>query len=232
MSVTSDTQLPPRRRNDRLAGIEQELAAHPHRRVPRDLRRRHLLELATELFSERGFEAASMDELAQRAGVSKPVIYDQFGSKEGLVVAVVDAMGIELNEVIRAAIDGRTDPEDLLRTGSLAFFHFVGERRATFAMAFGAVRTLDSTSVPLVEKVAEIRARQDALVAAGIAATAQTLGGDPDPLEISAVTRGLNGIYEGLVEWWDEHPEVPASRLTEWVVALVLPGLRAMSAAA
>ena len=40
----------------------------------------HLLELATELFSERGFEAASMDELAQRAGVSKPVIYDQFGS--------------------------------------------------------------------------------------------------------------------------------------------------------
>ena len=78
----------------------------------------------------------------------------------------------------------------------------------------------------------EIRTRQDALVAAAIAATAQTLGGDPDPLEISAITRGLNGIYEGLVEWWDEHPEVPASQLAEWVVALVLPGLRAMSAAA
>ena len=89
-------------RNERLAAIEQELAGHPHRRVPRDLRRRHLLELATELFSERGFEAASMDGFAQRAGVSKPVIYDQFGSKEGLVVAVVDAMGIELNEAIRA----------------------------------------------------------------------------------------------------------------------------------
>lgn len=232
MSVTSATRTPPRPRNERLAAIERELAGHPHRRVPRDLRRRHLLELATELFSERGFEAASMDELAQRAGVSKPVIYDQFGSKEGLVVAVVDAMGLELNEAIRAAIDGRTDPGDLLRAGSLAFFHFVGERRATFAMAFGAVRTLDSTSVPLVEKVAEIRARQDALVAAGIAATAETLGGEPDPLEISAITRGLNGIYEGLVEWWDEHPEVPASRLAEWVVALVLPGLRAMSAAA
>ena len=232
MSVTSSTQARDPQRNERLAAIEQELTGHPHRRVPRDLRRRHLLELATELFSERGFEAASMDELAQRAGVSKPVIYDQFGSKEGLVVAVVDAMGIELNEAIRAAVDGRTDPEDLLRTGSLAFFHFVGERRATFAMAFGAVRTLDSTSVPLVEKVTEIRTRQDALVAAAIAATAQTLGGAPDPLEISAITRGLNGIYEGLVEWWDEHPEVPASQLAEWVVALVLPGLRAMSAAA
>jgi AcrR family transcriptional regulator len=231
MSVTSDTQAPPRRRNERLAAIERELAGHPHRRVPRDLRRRHLLELATELFSERGFEAASMDELAQRAGVSKPVIYDQFGSKEGLVVAVVDAMGVELNEAIGAAIDGRTDPEDLLRTGSLAFFRFVGERRATFSMAFGAVRTLDSSSIPLVAKVAEIRARQDALVAAAIAATAETLGGDPDPLEISAITRGLNGIYEGLVEWWDEHPDVPASRLADWVVALVLPGLRAMSAA-
>ncbi len=52
----------------------------------------------------------------------------------------------------------------------------------------------------------------------------------PDPLEVSAITRGLNGVYEGLVEWWDDHPDVPPEQLTEWVIALVLPGLRAMSA--
>src|ERR1035441_8763922 len=51
-------------------------------RVPRAVRSAQLLELADQLFAERGFHAASMDELARRAGVSKPVIYDHFGSKE------------------------------------------------------------------------------------------------------------------------------------------------------
>jgi AcrR family transcriptional regulator len=224
--VTSDTQADP---NRRLTALESEIAALPHRRVPRDLRRRHLLALATQLFSERGFEAASMDELALRAGVSKPVVYDQFGSKEGVIVAVIDQVGIELSQAIGVAVAGRTDPEDLLRAGSLAFFRFAAERRGIFSMAFGGVRAVDARSAQVAEKVAEIRARQDALVAAAIAATTVALGKERDPLEISAITRGLNGVYEGLVEWWDDHPGVPPEQLTEWVIALVLPGLQAMS---
>lgn len=224
--MTSATQP----RNERLAAIERELAAHPHRRVPRELRRRHLLELATELISERGYEATSMDELAARAGVSKPVVYDQFGSKEGVLVAVVDAMGIELAEVVRDAVAGRTDPEELLRSGSLAFFRFVRERRGTFRLAYGAVRTIDPSADAVTLKVAEIRARQDALVEAAIAATARALGGDPEPLEVEAITRALNGVYEGLVDWWDEHPDVEPEQLADWVIALVLPGLEQMAA--
>ena len=229
MSVTSSTQAPQTPSNPTIAALEREIADHPHRRVPRDLRRRHIVALATELFSERGFEAGSMDELALRAGVSKPVIYDQFESKEGLIVAVIDEMGIELSEAVRNAVVGRTDPEEVLRAGSLAFFRFAAERRATFTMAFGAVRLLESGSKPVIEKVTEIRARQDALVAAAIAASSEAKGTRHDPLEISAITRGLNGVYEGLVEWWVEHPDVSPEQLTEWVVALVLPGLRAMS---
>ena len=224
--MTARTQTPT---NSRLAALDREIAAHPHRRVPRALRRRHLLEIAGELFSERGFEAASMDELAQRAGVSKPVIYDQFGSKEGLIVAVIDEMGIELNRAVLEAVTGRTDPEDLLRAGSLAFFRFAADRRAAFSMAFGVLASLAGGSTQVIQKVAEIRARQDALVAGAIAATATAQGAEHDPLEISAITRGLNGVYEGLVAWWDEHPDVPPEQLTEWVVDLVLPGLRAMS---
>lgn len=215
---------------DRLAAIERELGGHPSRRVPRDLRRRHLLELATALFAERGFETASMDELAARASVSKPVIYDQFGSKDGLLAAVVDAMGIELNQAVVAAVAGRTEPADLLAAGSLAFYRFVGERSGTWAMAFGAIRSLDGASPQTAERIAEIRARQDSLVATVIRASARSLGTDPDPLELSAITRGLNGVYEGLVEWWESHPEVEPERLAEWTVALVLPGLTAMAA--
>jgi AcrR family transcriptional regulator len=227
MSVASSTDRPSRAR--RIADLEAEVARHPHRRVPRDLRRRHILELATDLFTERGVEAASMDELAERAGVSKPVVYDLFGSKEGLVVAVIEAMGIELAAAISAAIAGLEDPEDLLRVGSLAFFRFVETRRMAFSMAFGTVRSLPATNRAALATIAAIRERQDALVGAAIEATARARGADPEPLELSAITRGLNGVYEGLVEWWEEHPEVAPEQLTEWVVALVLPGLDAMA---
>ncbi len=173
-----------------------------------------------------------MDELALRAGVSKPVIYDQFGSKEGLFVAVIDDLGLELNQVVSEAVAGRTDPEDLLRAGSLAFFRFVGERSRTWAVAFGTVRTLDGSSVPVAEKLVEIRDRQDRLVASMIALVAHEAGNEPDPLELGAITRGLNGVYEGMVEWWQMHPRTPPEQLTEWVIALLLPGLLAMAATA
>lgn len=216
-------------RSKRLVEIETELAGHSHRRVPRELRRRHLLELATQLFSEKGYAAASMDELAAHAGVSKPVVYDQFGSKEGVLVAVIDDLGEDLSRTVIEVSAGRTDPEELLREGSLAFYRFVGERASTWAMAFGAVRALDTSSLAAAEKVAEIRARQDGLVAGVLLASAKALGTEVAPLELSAVTRGLNGVYEGMVEWWQDHPDVSAEQLTEWTVALVLPGLTAMA---
>lgn len=221
--MTSPTETSPR-----LAEIERELARHRHGRVPRELRARQLLEIATEQFSRRGYAAVSMDELARAAGVSKPVIYDLFGSKEGLLVECLDVLGRELNETVIAAVSGREDPEELLRAGSLAFFRFVGERRDSFAMAFGAIRAVAETSERAAAKVAEIRDRQGALVAAVLSASARRLGGDPDSLQLSGLTRALNGAYEGLVDWWESHPEVSAETLTDWVIALVLPGLLAL----
>lgn len=221
--MTSTTQA-----SDRRAATDAELALHAHGRVPRELRRRQLLELATELFAERGYAAASMDELAGRAGVSKPVIYDAFGSKEGLLVAAIDELGLELAETVAAAVAGKTEPEDLLRAGSLAFFRFVGGRRGTWSMIFGATRTVaESTSA--TEKLVEIRDRQDGLVSAVLLASAHEHGDDPDPVELGAITRALNGAYEGMVEWWESHPDVEPEQLTEWLLALVLPGLRAMA---
>jgi AcrR family transcriptional regulator len=225
--VTSSTHSVHR---ERLAAIEAELASHAHRRVPRELRRRHLLELATELFTERGFEAASMDELAERAGVSKPVIYDQFGSKDGLLAEVVDALGVELNHAVILAVQGKTEPGELLESGSLAFYRFVGQRRGTWSMIFGAFRGLGVSPHAAQEKLIEIRERQDTLVATVILAAAQAQGVQPNELEVSAITRGLNGVYEGLVEWWESHPDVAAEQLAAWTVALVLPGLNELAA--
>src|SRR5919206_2458918 len=101
-----------------------------HGRVPRELRRQQLVELGEQLFAERGFTKASMDELARRAGVTKPVIYELFGSKDGLFRACLEGLALRLAESIAEAARGADaageapDPEARLRAGALAFLRF------------------------------------------------------------------------------------------------------------
>src|SRR5919109_5307908 len=108
-----------------------------HGRVPRAVRERQLVELGEQLFAERGFAKASMDELARRAGVTKPVIYELFGSKEGLFRACLEGLALRLAEEIAEAArgadeagpgaseaGGAPDPEARLRAGGLAFLRF------------------------------------------------------------------------------------------------------------
>ena len=68
--------------------------------MPRPVRERQLVELGEQLFAERGFAKASMDELARRAGVTKPVIYELFQSKEGLFRACLEGLALRLAEEI------------------------------------------------------------------------------------------------------------------------------------
>src|SRR4029079_1356389 len=74
-----------------------------HGRVPRVVRERQLAELGEELFAERGYAKASMDELARRAGVTKPVIYELFGSKEGLFRACLEGLALRMAEEVAEA---------------------------------------------------------------------------------------------------------------------------------
>src|SRR4051794_37843195 len=116
--------------------LAAEVARYPHRRVPRELRRRHLLSVAEELFVERGYQLSSMDELARRAGVSKPVVYDLVGSKEQLFHEVMARFADELAETVATAVSAETDPDRRLHAGALAYFHFVDAHRAHYGALF------------------------------------------------------------------------------------------------
>src|SRR6185436_4886732 len=82
-----------------------------HGRVPRAVRERQLVELGEQLCAERGFAKASMDELARRAGVTKPVIYELFGSKEGLFRACLESLALRLADTIAEAARGADAPD-------------------------------------------------------------------------------------------------------------------------
>jgi AcrR family transcriptional regulator len=189
-----------------------------HGRVPRAVRERQLIELAEELFSERGYQGASMDELARRAGVTKPVVYELFGSKDGLFRACLERSAERLATRIADAVRAETDPEARLRAGGLAFLRFAADHRVAWELMMEG-RFSDAATA--------VRRRQAALVHELLREMAPA-GIDQDELEVAA--HAINSAYEGVAHWMWEHPDVPLEQLADWTVELLLPGLRRFSA--
>ena len=102
----------------KAAAVSREVSGYQHGRVPRGLRRKQVLAEAHDLFVELGYHRASMDELARRVGVSKPVIYDLAGSKEELFRDVMAEMTAELTEHVSAAVAGERDVSRMLHAGN------------------------------------------------------------------------------------------------------------------
>lgn len=89
-------------------------------------RREQLLQIARELFAQRGFEGTSVEEIAARAGVSKPVVYEHFGGKEGAYAVVVDREVRTLHEAIRSALTTpHAGARELLELGALALLNYI-----------------------------------------------------------------------------------------------------------
>src|SRR3954470_3773830 len=88
-------------------------------------REAQLIAVAEATFAERGFKSVSMDEIAERAQISKPVLYDHFGSKDGLLAAVVIRIRTEMREVIEQALTGVSEPDEALWVGLRTYFHFI-----------------------------------------------------------------------------------------------------------
>lgn len=99
------------------------------KRLPREERARQLLSVAEAMFAARGVRAVSMDELAEAAGVTKPILYDHFGSKDHLVAAVVLRAGQTLARAVVAGVAAADSAEDQLASGLRAYFAFIDERR-------------------------------------------------------------------------------------------------------
>jgi len=87
-------------------------------------RREQLLDIGRTLFAERGFDATSVEEIASQAGVSKPVVYEHFGGKEGLYAVVVDREVRKLLDMVTGALTGG-HPRELLEQAALALLDYV-----------------------------------------------------------------------------------------------------------
>lgn len=200
-------------------GTAGDVDGFRHGRVPRNVRERQVLMLAGELFAERGFTAASMDELARRAGVSKPVIYDLVGSKDTVFRTCMDRVAEDLASRVVAAVRVEVDPRRQLVAGAEAWFVFIAEHRPLWTALLAGGDT------PLGAEAAEIRRRQSCVIAGLLSEDAAAAGVEPPPILIDAVAHLVMGAFESIGRWSADHPELVPSQLGELCAAVLFPGL-------
>jgi AcrR family transcriptional regulator len=104
------------------------------RRMRGPERRAQLLAVARRVFGRSGFYGVSMDEVAREAGVTKPILYDHFNSKEELYIALLDADSSSLEDRVKAALDAPTGNRERIRQSFQAYFDFVDEHAGGFRL--------------------------------------------------------------------------------------------------
>jgi AcrR family transcriptional regulator len=193
----------------------------PRRRVSRADRERQILDAAVAVFGERGYQAASMDMVAERVGVTKPVLYAHFGSKEGLLLACIARARAELLEVTTTAAASADGPEEMLRRGTLAFFEYLEQREPAWTFLY-------SESTVAGDALEGIRAQQTDFIAALLAAQAP----DADPQRLTGWAQVIVGACERLALWRGSARTVTSEQATEYLMDLVWTGLAALGGAA
>jgi AcrR family transcriptional regulator len=186
-----------------------------HGRVPREVRERQLLELAETLFADRGYGGTSMEELASRAGVTKPMVYELFGSKDGVFRACVDRAVGQMARSVAEAVRAEAEPEARVRAGGLAFLRFAADNRVAW--------DLMSMGGQFAQQAVDIRRGQAELIHELMLELAPE---GVDERELEAAAWAVTAAYEGLAHWMWEHPDVAVEQAADWIVALLMPGLR------
>jgi AcrR family transcriptional regulator len=176
-------------------------------------RRAQLLEVGRKVFAERGYEAASVEEIADRAKVSKPIVYEHFGGKEGLYAVVVDREILRILESITVAISAGS-PRERVEQAALAFLTYVEDEPDGF--------TVLSRDAP--GRMSSLLSELGQRVGAIFAAEFKRAGYDPKVAPIYA--HALIGMVAFVGQWWTEERKPSVETVASHLAALGWMGLR------
>src|SRR6478672_9477253 len=185
-STPSSSEKPRRARRTRMTGAE---------------RRQQLLEIGRTLFAAKGFEGTSVEEIAAKAGVSKPVVYEHFGGKEGLYAVVVDREMRRLLDMVTGSLTAG-HPRELCEQAAFALLDYIEEytdgfrilvRDSPVAQSTGTFASLISDIATQVEDILGMEFKQRGF----------------DPKLASLYAQALVGMVALTGQWWldAQHPE-------------------------
>lgn len=209
------------------------------RRLTAGERRRQLFAVALALFAERGYRATTMDDVAEAAGVTKPLVYQHFSSKRALYLELVDSVARELLEALAGATAAADGPRQQVELGFAAYFHMVVTHEAAFRLLYGRADDGDEELGEALRRVEETIAEAiQPLIAAGL-----------DEEHRRFLAYAVVGMTEGASRHWIARraaagwakdagtpgapgvvPEAEAQRLAQRLADLAWAGLRSVHA--
>ena len=194
------------------------MAERNARRLTAAARRAQLIDVGRAVFARHGYEATSVEEIAESAKVSKPIVYEHFGGKEGLYAVVVDR---EMDYVVRRIAEAIAtgSPRERLERAVLAFLGYVKDHPDGFAvLAHGAPATSASGGMSsLLNDVAE-------RVGDVFTSAFKDAGYEPKAAPIYA--HALIGMVTSVGQWWTETRKPSVEEVANHIAALAWMGLR------
>ena len=188
-------------------------------RLPRSARREQLLGAAQEVFVAQGYHAAAMDDIADRAGVSKPVLYQHFPGKLELYLALLDKHCDALVEATRNALEATTDNKQRVAATTEAYFHYVASESGAFRLVFES----DLTNEPAVRERVERASDMSATL------VSKVIQEDTDlpEAESKLLAAGVCGMAQITARYWlSQGREIPQGEAVRLVSSLSWRGLK------
>lgn len=185
-------------------------------------RREVIVRTATEVFAERGYDGASIDEIARRSGVSAPVVYDHFASKQDLYERLLERTRDELLEVWREHLAPDDTADVRIPRAIAAWAAYVETHPYASRMYFR-----DATGIPAVQAFhREIHAQGRAAlgVILGREQGAEHIAGTADAEALEMAAEVMRAGLAGLAIWWGEHPHVTREQVVTTAVNVIWVG--------
>ena len=189
-------------------------------RLPADERRQQLLEVACDLFARSGFHDTSMDDIAEGAGVTKPVLYQHFPSKKALYGELLEDTGRRLLDHLARATSAATSGRERVEAGFRAYFQFAVGDRSSFRLLFGASIRSDPDFARTVDEV--LRAAADTI--------SELIAIPASDEQRRVLASALVGMAEAVGRRALTQQEVDGDELARWIAEFAWFGLRGVRA--
>ncbi len=186
-------------------------------------RRNQLVDVAKAVFADLGYDGASVEEIANRAGVSKPIVYEHFGGKEGVYAVVVDRETTRLLEMITSRLGPGLGAREQVRSSAMAFLDYIEDDPAGFR-----VLTRDSpagfSGGGMAGLLADVAAKAEEVLGGFFARTGIDLAAAP------LYAHALVGMVVHVGAWWAEERAPDKDIVAAHLTALAYTGLSRLPA--